>query len=140
MSTYSYTSNLFKEIKVETNDPKADLIVLTMKAGVFETLKVSPRLVNFGTVLQGKTETREVTVQNVSKKPLKITKVEATPSELLTVAPDPFTLKPGQSVKLGIQLTPGASDGYIGGNVSLETDLSYLPRKTIHVRAAIKAQ
>ena len=140
MSTYAYTANLFKEIKIETNDPKEGLIVLTMKARVFETLKVSPRLVNFGTILQGRSESREVIVENVSKKPLKITKIEATPPELFAVPSDPFNLKPGQSRKIDIRFSPGQSDGFVGGNVNLETDLSYLPKKTIHVRAEVRAK
>lgn len=140
MSTYAYTSDLFKEIKIETNDPKADLIVLTMKARVFETLKVSPRLVNFGMVPQGQSESRELIVANVSKKPLKITKIEATPSELFAVSSEPFTLKPGQSRKIDVKFSPGSSDGVVGGNVILETDLSYLTKKTIHVRAEVRAK
>ncbi len=138
MTTGAYTGNLDKEIKVETNDPKADLIVLSMKARVAEMLKVNPRLVNFGRMVKGQTANREITVENVSKRPIKITRLEVTPENLLAVRPaDPFLLKPGEARKLTIVISTGSSSGFVGGSVSLETNLEYLPKKTVHVRVEV---
>lgn len=141
MSTYAYTSTLNKEIKIETNDPKADLIVLTMKATVFETLKVTPRLLNFGRLTQGQSRSMEIVIENVSKKPVKITKIEATPADLLsTGTSEPFALKPGQSKTIDVKMSTGSANGFVGGSLNLETDLSYLRKKTIHARAEITSK
>jgi hypothetical protein len=139
MSTGPFTNDLFKEVKVETNDPKADLIVLTMKAKVTEMLKISPRLVNFGRMMKGQTASREISVENVSESSIRITRLEATPENLLAVQPsEPFTLKPGQSKKLTVKISTGSSGGFVGGYVNLETNLEYLPKKTVHVRVEVK--
>lgn len=141
MSTAAYTSSLLKEIKVETSDPKANLIVLTMKAKVFETLKVNPRLVNFGRMQQGQNSSREITVENVSKDPIKITRLEATPPHLFAIEPsEPFTLRPGQTRKVNLKISTGSSSGFVGGHATLETNLDYLPKKTIHMRVEVKAK
>lgn len=138
ISTAAYTSDLIKEIKIETNDPNAGLIVLTMKAKVTETLKVDPRLMNFGRMRQGQTANREITVENMSKGPIRITGLKATPENLLTVQPsEPFLLKPGQTRKLTVKISTGSSSGFVGGYVNLETNLDYLPKKTIHVRVEV---
>ena len=103
INTHAFTSDVSKEIKVETNDPNAPLLTLTVKGKVFEALKVSPRIINFGRLLQNQSATKEVTLENSSKKPVRITKigtVSANPA-LVTVTPgEPFTLKPGESRKL----------------------------------------
>lgn len=141
MATGPYTSEINKEIKIETNDPKADLIILTVKAKVTEMLRIYPRLVNFGRMVQGHAAEREITVENVSKSPIRITGLEAAPENLLAVRPaEPFLLKPGQSKKLTVKITTGSSIGFVGGYVNLETNLEYLPKKTVHVRVEVKGK
>lgn len=138
MSTAAYTSDLFKEIKVETNDPKSDLIILTMKAKVTETLKVNPRIMNFGRMQQAQTATRMITVENTSKSPIKITKLEAEPANVFAVQPSgPFVLEKNQSRRLKVKVSTGSSSGFVGGHVNLETDLEHLPKKTVYVRVEV---
>lgn len=139
MSTQGYSSDLHKEINIETNDPAACLVVLTMKARVFEMLKVSPRALNFGKLLQEQTELREIVVQNMGKKAFKITKVEASPQNQLQVSPaGPFTLKPGEERSLKVKLNSGQRKGYVRGFVSFQTDLEHIPKKIVHMFCEVK--
>ncbi|HNY65969.1 MAG TPA: DUF1573 domain-containing protein [Deltaproteobacteria bacterium] len=139
MSTSAYRADLFKEIKVDTNDPGTPLVTLTLKAQVFEFIKVLPRTISFGKMLQGQTATREIKVENVGKKPFRITRVSTEASSLLTVTPaEAFTLKPGESRKLSVKVATGSAVGFIFENVTLDTDLSYLPQKKIYVNVEVK--
>lgn len=141
MSTHSYTSNLHKEIKIETNDPGASLITLTMKAQVFVSVKVLPTVLNFGRVSQNQTAAKEVTVTNAGKKPFKVTRILTSPAtkSSLAVAPDePFTLKPGESRKLTVKLSTGAAEGFLDSSLTLETDLPYFKEKRIFMHAEVK--
>ena len=42
ISTGHYTNEILKNIRVETNDPEADLVTFTLNAQVVEILKVTP--------------------------------------------------------------------------------------------------
>lgn len=139
MSTQGYTSDLHKEIKIEMNDPSTDLVVLTMKARVFEALRISPRTLNFGKLLQGQAGLREIVVRNMGKKAVKVTKVEVSPRDRLQLSPEePFALKPGEEKKMTVKLDSGSKDGYVRGFVSFQTDLEYVPVKTVQVFAEVK--
>jgi hypothetical protein len=139
MSTRSYTNELIKQIKVETNDPEANIITLTMKAKVVEVLKITPRMVNFGKMLQDETSIREIAVENQGKAPVRILSIEAMPPTLLSVGQaEPFTLNPGQKRKLDLKISSGSSEGFVSGYVNMETDLEHLQKRTIRVRAEVK--
>ncbi|HPW68886.1 MAG: hypothetical protein WDA72_09490 [Desulfomonilia bacterium] len=141
ISTRSYTSQVLKHIRVETNDPEAGLVTLTLKAQIVEILKVTPRLVNFGKMLQNQTSVRELLCENQGKDPVRILSVEAKPPALLSLGEqEPFVLNPGQSRKIAMKLSSGSSEGYVHGYVMLKTDLEFLPEKVVRVRADVKKQ
>lgn len=138
MSTRGYTKTLNKQIKIQTNDPRAGLLRLTMKAKVHEILSVSPRLVNLGKVQKGSSHTRELQVENKGKDTVSITRIIAKPDTMITIAPaEPFILKPGEEKRFEITFNPGSAKGHTGGYVDLSTDMEYLPRKIIRVRAQV---
>jgi hypothetical protein len=138
MSTRGYTRSLNKQIKIQTNDPKAGLVILTMEAKVFEVLSVVPHLVNFGKVDQGSNHKRELTVKNKGKAPIAISQITAKPDTMITISPaEPFTLNPGEEKQFELRFNPGTSKGHTGGYVSLITDIEYLQNKVIRVRAQV---
>lgn len=138
MSTRGYRKALHKDIKIQTNDPESGLIKLTMEATVLEILTVSPAMVDFGKVLLGSSNMREITVKNLGKQPVSISGVMAKPDNMIAIAPaDPFSLGPGEEKRFEVTFTPGPSTGYTGGYVSLSTDLEYLPSKIIRVRSLV---
>ncbi len=139
ISTRSYTSQVLKQIRVETNDPEAGLVTFTLKAQVVEILKVAPRLVNFGKILQNQTSVRELVCENQGKDPVRVLSVETRPPTLLSLGgQEPFVLKPGQSRAIVVKLSSGSSEGYVHGYVRLKTDLEFLPEKIVRVRADVK--
>ena len=124
---------------METNDPEASLVTFTLKAKVVEVLKLAPRLVNFGKILQNQTSVREVVCENLGKDPVRVLSVEAKPPTLLSLGEQGlFVLKPGQSRKIAVKLSSGSYEGYVHGYVRIKTDLEFLPEKVVRVRADVK--
>ena len=139
ISTRSYTSQVLKHIRVETNDPEAGLVTFTLKAQVVEIFKVAPRLVNFGKILQNQTSVRELVCENQGGEPVRILSVETKPPTLLSLGEqEPFVLNPGQSRKIAVKLSSGSYEGYVHGYVRIKTDLEFLPEKVVRVRADVK--
>jgi len=143
MSTQAHTSEISKEIKVETNDPSAPLITLNLKARVFEAMRVSPRVINFGRMAQRQSETREILVENSGKKPFRVKKIVAIPASkspnAVSVSPgEPFALRPGEGRKLAINFSTGTAPGFFSENLILETDIPYLQQKKIYLHVEVK--
>jgi len=138
MSSKGYTRSLNKQIKIQTNDPEAGLVILTMEAKVREVLSVVPHLVNFGKVYQGSTHTRELKIKNTGKDPIAISQITAKPDTMIAISPaEPFTLNPGEEKQFELTFHPGTSKGHTGGYISLTTDIEYLQNKVIRVRAQV---
>lgn len=139
MSTRAYTGEIHKKIRVRTSDPRKDLVTFTLKARVVETLKVTPRMVNFGKIQQSGTSVRKIDIENLGKEPVRIVSADAKPPTLLFLDfTEPFVLEPGQKKALGLTLSSGTSRGIVHGYVRLETDLKELPSKVVRVRAEVK--
>ena len=138
MSTRGYIKSLHKQIKIQTNDPEAGLVKVTMEAKILEVFSVAPRLVNFGKVHQGTTHSRPLTVKNKGKDPITISKITAKPGTMIVVSPaNAFTLSPGEERHFEITFNPGSSKGHTGGYISLFTDIEYLPKKIVRIRALV---
>ena len=138
MSTRGYTKTLNKQIKIQTNDPQAGLVILTMEARILEVLSVAPRLVNFGKVYRGSTHAQALTVKNKGKDPVEISRITARPETMVAISPTkPFTLKPGEERQFELTFNTGTAKGHTGGYISLFTNVEYLPEKIIRVRAQV---
>jgi len=139
MSTRSYTNDLIKHVKVETNDPDMNIITFTVQARVLEVFRITPRMVNFGKMLQNETSIREINLENLGKDPIRIMSLEAKPQGLLSVEQtQPFTLDHGQGRKIGLKISSGSSEGFVHGYLNLKTDLDHVPEKIVRVRADVK--
>jgi uncharacterized membrane protein len=140
ISTGGHGGELVKDIKVETNDPKNALISLIVKVRIFEPLKVSPRIINFGKMLPGQTATREILLENPGKKPLKVSRITGespAPSKISASPEGPFTLKPGENRKIEVKIFTGATRGHLDCHVTLETDIPSLPQKKMYVHVEV---
>jgi len=138
ISTRGYTKTLSKQIKIRTNDRDAGTVILTMNARILEILSVDPPFVNLGKMAPGTIQGREVTVLNKGKDPVSISRITARPESTIGISPEQaFTLKPGEARKFEITFNSGALRGHAGGYVTLDTDLEYLPKKIIRVRAQV---
>ena len=138
MSTRGYTKTLNKQIKIQTTDPNTGLLTITMRAKVQEILGTTPRLVNLGKVQTESIHTRELMVENKGKDPISISRVTASPDNMVTIAPaEPFTLKPGEEKRFEVTFNSGSAKGHTGGYIDLATDMEYLPKKIIRIRAQV---
>jgi len=129
-----------KEIQVETNDPKADIVILTVKAQVIELMKILPKTLNFRKISPGQSSSLDLTIENTGKKAIKFSKLSTVivGTNKLTVSPaEPFTLSPGEKKKLEVTLKAGSSTGYISGEIILETNIESLPKTTVHIHAQV---
>ena len=91
-------------------------------------------------VKQGSSSEKEILITNKGKNPVSITDIVPRLGNMLTISPPhKFTLAPGQTRKLTLTLLPGSKVGIVHGSVIIKTDIEYLPRKAIRVRARIVA-
>jgi len=129
---------LKKDIKVVTNDPKAKTLTLSIQANIIEDLCIKPLSINFGIVKQGSSYEKEIVITNKSKNPVSIMDIELKMAKMLTISPPhKFTLAPGQTRKFVLTLVPGSKEGIVHGYLVVKTDIEYLPKKTIRVRAKV---
>ncbi|MGC9325126.1 MAG: choice-of-anchor D domain-containing protein [Desulfomonilia bacterium] len=141
MSSKGYRNTLEKHIQIQTNDPDAPQVKLSLKAKVLEVLSVSPPILNFGSVKEGLTYTKQITISNSSKTPVTITGIEGKPSQFVIVAHQPeIVLDPGKSHTLDISLSPASTRNRFHGYLSIATDLEFLPTKIIRVVARISTE
>ena len=136
---YIRTKDIFtKNIEVETNDPEAAIVRLTMKLKVVETLVITPSFVNFGNVKPLSENKSEITLLNKGKDPITITRIIAVPESVLSVSPSgTVRLEPGKSIACAVTYKPMQPDDRFLGTLQIETDLEYLKSKVIQVRASV---
>ena len=140
ISTTYRREKLKKDIHVRTNDPDAKTLTLSIQANITEDLSIQPLSINFGMVKQGSSTEKEIVITNKSKNPVSIMDIELKMGKMLTISsPHKFTLTPGQTRKLVLTLLPGSKVGIVHGYVVIKTDIEYLPKKTIRVRAKVVA-
>jgi hypothetical protein len=68
------------EIKIETNDPNARIIPVSVSAVVQSNLTISPTVINFGTVKAGQSQQKTILVR--SSQPFKLTAVNSASADL----------------------------------------------------------
>ncbi|MEA3222258.1 MAG: DUF1573 domain-containing protein [Thermodesulfobacteriota bacterium] len=129
---------LNKDIRVITNDPDAKTLRLSIQANIVQDLYTQPFPIDFGEVKHGSSYEKEIVITNKGKKPISITEIKISQTKALTISPsDKFTLAPGQTRKFVLTLVPGLKEGKFRGSVIMMTDIEYLPRKIIFVRARV---
>lgn len=136
---YIRTKDVFtKNVEIETNDPDARVIQLTMKLKVEEILAITPAFVSFGNVTPGSTNKREVTIINKGKNPFTITRILVVPDSVLAVSsPGPIKMEPGKSITCEVTYSPSLPDDRFLGTLQVETDLETIQSKIVQVRATV---
>ncbi|SNB46020.1 DUF1573 domain-containing protein [Geobacter sp. DSM 9736] len=117
----NFTGNITKTIALETNDPQTPNYTLTMKGVVNSEVQANPKQLNFGQVKAGTAKTLVLSVENRGKKPLKLTSVK-TPMPQVVIKSENQQLRPGESGKIHITVTPRAEDRILSGYVTIATD------------------
>jgi HYDIN/CFA65/VesB-like, Ig-like domain len=137
-TAYWKTIKYRKEIQLVTNDPLKPHITFTILANIHEILSTTPAYVNFGQVKPGSKTTKEFTLVNTGKDPIKISQIVANPASQMTISPRKrVTLKAGGQIHLMVTFTAGKNPGIVNGSILIKSDLSSLPEKPIFVQAEV---
>ncbi|GAM11849.1 hypothetical protein OR1_04167 [Geobacter sp. OR-1] len=117
----NFFGNVSKTIAVESNDPATPVFTLTLTGNIVEEISVKPKQVNLGQVKTDAATTNIVTVENRGNKPLKLTSIKS-PMPQLSAKADKTLLKPGESAKITVVVTPRRDDRMLSGYLSISTD------------------
>ena len=117
----NFSGNIHKTIVVETNDPKTPSSTLVMKGLVSTSVQLNPKQLNFGQVKAGNPATLTLSVVNRSQKGLKITGV-STPMPQVAVKAEKLSLKPGETTRIQVTVTPRDEDRILSGYLTITTD------------------
>lgn len=126
-----------KSVSVETNDPNNKKLSLKVKGIVKEAVACKPDRLNFGKIVQGDTQTREVTVTPGEGEKVKVNKVESL-SEYVTTK---LSKNPeGEGYVVQVTLSPKAPRGRLDGQVKVYTDNENAREITVYVNATITGE
>jgi len=127
-----------KIVNVTTNDPRQQIVGLTLLGQVEPEFALSDRNVYFGTNPRGKTVVKELTIVVHPQRPSKILSAQ-TDDPNVTVALAPIAGSNDKSYKLVATQKPDAKDGYHFGTVLLKTTSKQFPELRISVRGMVTA-
>jgi uncharacterized cupredoxin-like copper-binding protein len=117
----TFNGKISKQVYLETNDPRKPVFTLTLNGTVAEEIVVNPRQLNFGTVKPGVSKELVVSIENQGAKPVKLTSVKS-PVPQVSIKQGKTQLKPGESTKLTVTVTPRAEDRFLSGYLTITTD------------------
>ena len=117
----NFSGSVSKTVAVESNDPSNPVITLTLTGTVSEEISIKPRQLNLGQVRPEVASSTVITVENRGIKPLKLTSIKS-PMPQMAIKPDKALLKPGESVKISVTVTPRHEDRVLSGYVAITTD------------------
>jgi copper(I)-binding protein len=117
----SFFGNVSKTVAVESNDPVTPLLTLTLTGNIVEEVSVKPKQLNLGQVKPEVAAANFITVENRSNKPLKLTSVKS-PMPQLVIKTDKTQIKPGESARISVTVTPRQEDRMLSGYITISTD------------------
>jgi len=123
----NFSGNVEKTVFVETDDPRKPVFELTLRGSIEESINVSPRRVDFGSVRAGTTKELMLTVENRGEKPLRLLAAASSVPQV-EVQLSRSTLQPGTSAKVILKALPRKEDRILSGFLHLATDN---PNKTM---------
>ncbi|RMF81109.1 MAG: DUF1573 domain-containing protein [Nitrospirae bacterium] len=126
-----------KGITLFTNAEPSPQYVLQVKGVVRELLALSPVVCNFGTVPQGQTAVRELTLTNNSDREVHLTVAEPADAHF-KVSLDQASLAPGASAKVKIAFTATTERPVFANLAEIRTDLPRVPVVTIRILARVQ--
>lgn len=126
-----------KHIRISTNPPTSEEIVLTVKGMVKRGAAVFPQGFGFGKINAGETRKTCIRLYQLSKEKLELIKIEADRSRF-NVAFSPFTSINHKGFDICLELKPGAPHGVMNDVITLYTNLSTRPRIDAMVLALVE--
>ena len=122
----SFTSTNFagaihKTVAVDTDDPKLPTFILTLRGTVVEEIQINPKQLNLGQIKVNETTRSTLVIMNKGRKPLQLTSVKSSLVQIIAKA-DRSLLKPGESSKIIVSISPRSGDRLLSGYLSIMTD------------------
>jgi hypothetical protein len=137
LKTNGYEGEITKIIKVTTNVPEKEEIVLTLRGSVHTPVIVKPKVLWLGQVNSTISPLKGFfTVQNNSDTPLKIQKI-VTPADQVTTKITP--IKKNQEYQIDITINPPFGEGRVTKAVTIETNNPLKKTITVHYSYTVKA-
>lgn len=131
-------TSLSKSVSVTTNDPRQQVVTLTVTATVRPEFALSERSIYFGTVPKGQEVVRELVITLPSEKPVSILSAQST-DQSVSVRLEPVSDSHGKKVKLIAAQRADAKEGYHFGTILIKTTSALTPELRIPVRGTVAA-
>ncbi|MFH1051307.1 MAG: DUF1573 domain-containing protein [bacterium] len=110
-----------KSIRINSNDPKAPIKHLTLKADIVRPIGLSRKFLNFGNLELDKETQSSVTINNNTNKDIHIKDIITEPKDLVLNINKNSVIKAQKELILEIKYTPKNSNN-LSGKVSIKTD------------------
>jgi hypothetical protein len=117
----NFFGDIHKTIAVESNDPGAPLLTLSLSGKVIEEITVIPRQIDLGVLKPGSAKEITLSVGNNGKKNVRVLSVKSTMPQV-NVRAQISIIKPGETAIVNVSATPGKSDRILSGYLSIMTD------------------
>ena len=128
-----------KSIQVLSNDPEKPKVSLKVKGLVKEAVVCEPNRLNFGKVLQGETQTKQVGIKPGEGEKAKVTDVNIT-TEYLTADLSKKKEEGEELYVVDVTLSPNTPRGRVNGQLKIQTDNENAKEITISVTATITGE
>ena len=125
-----------KTVRVTTNDPRHPTVTLSIKAMVEPEILLSERMIDFGSVPQGKEVRKEIIVILPAKRSVRILSA-ASNDPCVMVKLDSMEDSGGKKVRLTAIQKADARPGYHFGLIEVKTDSSLTPKIFIYERGVV---
>ena len=117
----NFAGTIQKTVAVDTDDPKLPTSILTLKGTVVEDIQINPKQLNLGQVKVNETTRSALVIVNKGSKPLQLTSVKSSLAQIIAKA-DRSLLKPGESSKIMVSISPRNGDRLLSGYLTIMTD------------------
>ena len=117
----NFAGAIHKTVAVDTDDPKLPTSILTLKGTVVESIQVNPKQLSLGQIKVNETTKSTLVILNKGSKPLQLTAVKSSLAQVVAKA-DRSLLKPGESSKIVVSISPRSGDRMLSGYLSIMTD------------------
>ena len=117
----NFAGVIHKTVAVDTDDPKLPTFTLALKGTVVENIQINPKQLNLGQIKVNETTRSTLVILNKGSKPLQLTSVKSSLAQIIAKA-DRSLLKPGESSKIIVSISPRSGDRMLSGYLSIMTD------------------
>jgi hypothetical protein len=110
----NYTGDITKTIMIESNDPNKKRQMLRLKFNVVRPYKLFPRFLSFNRMYLNEESSGRVVINNNTKEPMTITKLEVQPADLKLSIKEGDIIPADNSISIDATYTPTSLEPFQG--------------------------